>query len=103
MLHLTAGEQPASVITTDLSIYLLGLPIVQQARTYLEIPRREVRALLYRLATRLEPVSREQLCFLFWSNMPESSAHRAMSHLLTTASLQPQSANERELLGQYEV
>jgi DNA-binding SARP family transcriptional activator len=83
MIHLSAGEQPASASTADLSIHLLGLPIVQRASAYLEIPRREVRALLYRLATRLEPVSREQLCFLFWPDTPESSARRALSHLLT--------------------
>lgn len=67
----------------ELSIRLLGLPIVVQQQTYLDILRREVRALLYRLANRLEPISREQLCFLFWPNAPESTARRALSHLLT--------------------
>ncbi len=83
MIYRSVREQPASITTADLSIFLLGLPTVQRSDTYLEIPRREVRALLYRLATRLEPVSREQLCFLFWPDTPESSAHRALSHLLT--------------------
>ena len=57
--------------------------MVTQHQTHLDIPRREVRALLYRLANRLEPISREQLCFLFWPNAPESTARRALSHLLT--------------------
>ena len=67
----------------ELSIRLLGLPVVAHAQTQLDIPRREVRALLYRLANRLEPVSREQLCFLFWPNAPEATARRTLSHLLT--------------------
>jgi len=71
------------VSPAGLSIRLLGLPVVAQCQTYLDIPRREVRALLYRLANRLEPISREQLCFLFWPNAPESTARRALSHLLT--------------------
>jgi DNA-binding SARP family transcriptional activator len=83
MIHQSASKQAASGTTADLSIYLLGLPLVRRAGAYLEIPRREVRALLYRLATRLEPVSREQLCFLLWPDTPESSARRALSHLLT--------------------
>lgn len=74
----TCDDRPA-----ELNIRLLGLPVVAQTHTQLDILRREVRALLYRLANRLEPVSREQLCFLFWPNTPEASARRALSHLLT--------------------
>jgi len=70
-------------LPAELEIRLLGLPFVMQQVSYLEIPRREVRALLYRLANRLEPISREQLCFLFWPNAPETTARRALSHLLT--------------------
>jgi DNA-binding SARP family transcriptional activator len=69
--------------TIDLSAYLLGLPIVEQGGQRLDIPRREVRALLYCLAARLEPASREQLCFLFWPDSPDALARRALSHLLT--------------------
>jgi len=39
--------------------------------------------LLYRLASHLEPVPREQLCFLFWPDLPETLARRNLSHLLT--------------------
>jgi DNA-binding SARP family transcriptional activator len=69
--------------SAELRIYLLGLPRVALAQNHLDILRREVRALLYRLANRLEPISREQLCYLFWPNTPESTARRALSHLLT--------------------
>jgi DNA-binding SARP family transcriptional activator len=56
---------------------------VKWAGQPLAIPRRQARALLYHLAARLEPVPREQLCFLFWPDTPESTARRNLSHLLT--------------------
>ncbi len=67
----------------QLEIYLLGPPKVMYAGRALAIPRRQTRALLYRLAARLEPVPREQLCFLFWPDIPESNARRFLTHLLT--------------------
>jgi len=83
MIDLLPGIETVAPPVTDLKINLLGLPLVMQPTGYLEIPRREVRALLYRLANRLEPISREQLCYLFWPNAPEATARRALSHLLT--------------------
>jgi DNA-binding SARP family transcriptional activator len=41
-----------------------------------------VRALLYRLATSGDGVPREQLCFLFWPDEPESGARRKLTGLL---------------------
>ena len=67
----------------ELYVRLFGLPMIVHDQTHLHVLRREVRALLYRLANRLEPISREQLCYLFWPNAPESTARRTLSHLLT--------------------
>ncbi len=66
-----------------LQVSMLGPPEVRWGGRALPIPRRQARALLYRLAARLQPVPREQLCFLFWPDIPESIAHRHLSHLLT--------------------
>ena len=43
------------------------------------IPRRQPRALLYRLGIRLEGVPRDELCFLFWPDVPNVTAHRNLS------------------------
>ncbi len=68
--------------TAALQIYLLGSPVAVWAGQPLVIPRRQTRALLYRLAANEQPIPREQLCFLFWSDTPESSARRNLTHLL---------------------
>lgn len=67
----------------SLQIYLLGPPEGAWAGRLLAIPRRQARAMLYHLATHLQPVPRETLCFLFWPDQPESTARRNLSHLLT--------------------
>ena len=64
-------------------VYMLGPPRVEWGGRPLPLPRRQTRALLYRLAVRPEPVPREQLCFLFWPDTPESTARRNLTHLLT--------------------
>jgi DNA-binding SARP family transcriptional activator len=80
----TEGAAGPHSAVTDLHIYLLGSPRVEWAGRPLPIPRRQARALLYRLAAQpAQPPSREHLCFLFWSNTPESTARRNLSHLLT--------------------
>ncbi|MDH7472772.1 MAG: AAA family ATPase [Anaerolineae bacterium] len=82
---LAGRTAPASLSTsgTNLRVYLLGPPCVEWVGCPCRIHRRQARALFYRLAARLEPVSREHLCFLFWSDIPESTARRHLSHLLT--------------------
>ena len=70
---------PASI----LRIHLLGPPDVEGMGRPLTIPRRQTRALLYRLGNRLQPVPREHLCSLFWPDTPEITARRNLSHLLT--------------------
>ncbi|NOZ30064.1 MAG: tetratricopeptide repeat protein [Chloroflexi bacterium] len=74
---------PAAEGVADLKVYLLGPPKVLWGGDLLTVPRRQTRALLYRLAAHLQPVSRQRLCFLFWPNVPESSARRNLTHLLT--------------------
>lgn len=67
----------------QLRVHLLGPPWVQAGDGLLSVPRRQVRALLYRLAASLEPIPREHLCFHFWPDTSESTARRNLSHLLT--------------------
>ena len=66
-----------------LRLTLLGQPNILWGGQVLPVPRRQVRALFYRLAAKPEPVNREELCFLFWSDEPPSSARRNLTHLLT--------------------
>lgn len=67
----------------DLRVFVLGPPKVVSSGQRVSVPRRQVRALLYRLAVHLQPVPREILCFLVWSDTPETAARRKLSHLLT--------------------
>ncbi|HET7089031.1 MAG TPA: AAA family ATPase, partial [Anaerolineae bacterium] len=78
-----ALERPAESSRAGLHVHLLGPPGVEWAGRSLTIPRSQARALLYRLAVRLQPVPRASLCFLFWPDTPDSVAHRNLSHLLT--------------------
>lgn len=78
-----ATEQPAESTAADLGVCLLGRPEVDWADHSLSIPRRQARTLLYRLATQLEPVSREQICYLLWLDTPEATARRNLSRLLS--------------------
>ncbi len=69
-------------VGTLLSVQLLGPPNTTWANQSLSLPRRQVRALLYRLAAERAPVARSRLCFLFWPDTPESDARRKLSGLL---------------------
>ncbi|MGD8244911.1 MAG: AAA family ATPase [Anaerolineae bacterium] len=62
---------------------MFGSPRVEGGGAVLSVPRRQVRALLYRLAAELEPIPREHLCFLFWADAPEPEARRQLTNLLT--------------------
>lgn len=64
-------------------IRLLGAPTVYWNGDPLPIVRRQTRILLYRLADPGPPLTREHLCFLFWPDVPEGTAARNLSHLLT--------------------
>jgi len=67
----------------ELRVYLLGPPRVETTDAVLSIPRRQVRALLYRLAAQARSIPRERLCFLFWPDISESKARRRLTGLLT--------------------
>jgi predicted ATPase/DNA-binding SARP family transcriptional activator len=69
-------------IPAKLSVSLLGPPAVSLAGGPYSISRRQVRALLYRLADEPRPLSRSYLCFLFWGDLPENSARKNLSRLL---------------------
>jgi DNA-binding SARP family transcriptional activator len=66
-----------------LKVFALGLPEVEWAGQYLALFRRQVRALLFRLAVRRQPVSRSELCFLFWPDIAESRARRNLTRVLS--------------------
>lgn len=57
-----------------LQVSILGPPAVSWSGRALTIPRRQARALFYRLAANLHPIPREQLCFLFWPDTSEGEA-----------------------------
>ncbi len=83
MIARSATESSVEFTTAGLRISMLGPPGVKKAGRPLSISRRQTRALLYYLAAHLQPVPREQLCFLFWPDTPESTARRNFSRLLT--------------------
>lgn len=75
-----SGECPES---DYLQISLLGSPTISHVGQSLSISRRQVRALLYRLAIDFQPISREQLCYIFWADASQTTARRNLTHLLT--------------------
>jgi DNA-binding SARP family transcriptional activator/tetratricopeptide (TPR) repeat protein len=66
----------------ELHISTLGAPEVYWQTTPVLIPRRQTRALLYYLSARLQPIPRQQLCFVFWPDVAESTARRNFTRLL---------------------
>jgi len=82
MVCVPTVELPAPPATPVLRIDLLGSPEVTWAGRSLTLPRRQLRALLYRLAATAQPVPREQLCFLFWPDIEETTARRNLIVLL---------------------
>jgi DNA-binding SARP family transcriptional activator/tetratricopeptide (TPR) repeat protein len=59
-------------------ILLLGHPEVYGGDQQVEIPRREVRALLYYLACQREPVSRSKVIQLLWAETSEENARKSL-------------------------
>ena len=82
MPHQPDREQPAGEAVATLRTHLLGPPEVVWADRVLSLPRRQVRALLYRLAAGPKPVPREKLCYLLWPDTPEADARRHLRGLL---------------------
>jgi predicted ATPase/DNA-binding SARP family transcriptional activator len=69
-------------IAPPLRIALLGPPQLAARGAPLGLPRRQLRALLYRLAVALRPVPRDQICLLLWPDAPDSAARRNLTVLL---------------------
>ncbi len=65
-----------------LRVCLLGPPDVTWDGQPVVILRRQPRALLYRLASELQPVSREHLHFLFWPDHTDRAARRGLSQAI---------------------
>jgi predicted ATPase/DNA-binding SARP family transcriptional activator len=83
MTVLAPGPDPRQATQFALEIALLGPPLISWQGRPLQLPRRQARALLYRLAAGPQPVPRDQLCFLLWPDSPEPAARRNLSVLLT--------------------
>ncbi len=62
---------------------LLGVPEIVWLNQPFTLARRQARALLYRLANEMQPVPRDQLIFLLWSDIPEATARRNLTRLLS--------------------
>lgn len=82
MSGMTTTQQDRQLIPAELHIRLLGLPQARWRGEMLEMPRRQVRALLYRLAADTRPVARDGLCFLFWPDAGDATARHNLSRLL---------------------
>ena len=68
-----------------LNFFLLGPPYIEWNDSVLEIPRRQVRALLYYVATYPSAIPQERLHYLFWENQSEITCRRNLSQLLSHA------------------
>ncbi|MFC2046231.1 BTAD domain-containing putative transcriptional regulator, partial [Chloroflexota bacterium] len=82
MLYRPSSVQSSSSSAAGLDFYLLGPPRVEWEGHALPLSRRQVRALLFRLAAETHPLPREQLCYLFWPDVPEATARRNLTGLL---------------------
>lgn len=71
-----------SCVQDKLCIHMLGPPRVMWNGRLLNIPRRQVRHLLFVLASTPQPAPRDQIYPLFWESDTSRCARR-MSHLLT--------------------
>jgi predicted ATPase/DNA-binding SARP family transcriptional activator len=74
---------PIESLGATFRIALLGPPAFTWDGRPFAIARRQVRALLYRLAAANQPVPRERLASLLWPDSPEPAARRNLTVLLT--------------------
>jgi DNA-binding SARP family transcriptional activator len=70
--------------STELQVNMLGPPQLAWGGEPFEVPRRQVRGLLYYLAQAAEPVPRDRLAFLFWPDLPDHDARAHLKRLLST-------------------
>jgi len=69
----------------NLKFYLFGPPQITWNDSVLDFSRRQVRVLLYYLASYPNAIPRERLHYLFWNDESETVCRRNLSHLLTHA------------------
>jgi len=81
-IQTSQNERPAEH-QVRLQIQMLGTPAIIWQDRPLDIPRRTVRALFFRLACTNSPVSRQHLTLIFWPDSREKTARRNLSHHLT--------------------
>lgn len=65
-----------------LTLTMLGAPQLSWVGNPIPLARRQMRALLFRLAVTMRPVARDQLCFLFWPDIADGAARRNLTVLL---------------------
>lgn len=70
-------------MTQVMNLQLLGSCRVMWRDQPLALRRRQMRALLYRLAAQATPLARAYLAFLFWPDEPDSIARRNLTRLLS--------------------
>ena len=78
-MNSTAGRDGEPVMKLN----LLGPPVLTCQTRSFSLPRRQARALLFRLAVAEQPVSREELTDLLWPNKPPPTARRNLTRLLS--------------------
>ena len=83
MQGLSVAERDLELAPSEIQIYLFGPPRVEWHGQLLAIPRRQARALLYRLAAGDQPISRDGLGFLFWPDVGQATAGHNLSRLIT--------------------
>ncbi|RPI28156.1 MAG: hypothetical protein EHM70_17040, partial [Chloroflexota bacterium] len=67
-----------SILQEMLNVHLFGIPEVEIDGQAIQIPRRKSRALIFYLAAQGEPVSREQLMDLLWTDTPRPAAQQVL-------------------------
>lgn len=82
LVSLDAISLPPST-AQPLVLNLFGPPRVCYQGQPLDLPRRQTRALLYRLGATLEPMARADLATLFWPEADDLSARRNVARLLS--------------------
>ncbi|MDQ4075123.1 MAG: hypothetical protein M3220_02625, partial [Chloroflexota bacterium] len=76
--RISLPSQASDTRLPALHLELLGPPQIRQGTRPLVLSRQQVRLLLYRLGL-LEPVSRDELAFLFWPDVPDATARRNLT------------------------
>ncbi len=69
--------------TQKIKILLLGSPMILVDDQLARVSRRRHRLLLYYLASRSQPITRAEICDLFWPNVPENIARKNLREALS--------------------